>query len=119
MSASTIGRKLREHKPPLTHLNSSHGSCCGTDKHPRDVTEDVDDHHDIMDIMVVGGGNVDPAPAYQGSYYAKEEDQSWKGRTGGAMEVILEEDKRKTRSLLIDIKLQHNAQQRSEIRYLK
>ena len=72
-----------------------------------------------MDIMVVSGGNVDPAPTYQGSYYAKEEDQGWKGRTGGTMEVILEEDKRETRSLLINIKLQHNAQQRLEIQYPK
>lgn len=59
MAASVIHRPL-----PFRDESRRRRVRNGTE-HPRHVTDDVRDHADIMYIVVVGRGDVDPAAAEQ------------------------------------------------------
>jgi hypothetical protein len=39
-------------------------------EHPRQIEYNIQDHEDVMNVMVVAGCYVDPASASQGSQYA-------------------------------------------------
>jgi len=70
-------------------------------EHPRHVTDEVRDHEDVVHIVVVGRGDVDPAAAGQGSNDTNDEkDKGPRGLAGLALHMVLEkhEDKAGTGS---------------------
>jgi len=55
--------------------------------HPRQVEYNIQDHEDIVNVMVVAGSYKDPAPACKGSQYADHSHEARKGRRRKSMAV--------------------------------
>jgi len=49
--------------PLSNYRNARTGSGRDAYKHPRDVADHVEDHHKVMDIVIITRGNIYPASA--------------------------------------------------------
>ena len=66
-------------------------------EHPRHVTDDVRHHEDVMHVVMVGRGDVDPATTGQRSDDANnEKDKGPRGLVGLALHMVLEKHEGKT-----------------------
>lgn len=53
-------------------------------KHPRQVEHNIQYHEDVVGIVVVTGGYVDPASARKRAQYARRQQKAREGRRGGS-----------------------------------
>jgi len=77
---------------PLPTDRRARTGCCGdADKHPRDIADHVENHHEVVDVVVIAGGDVHPASTGESAHNARQKDDS--GKRGGfrMVQEVLEE----------------------------
>jgi len=77
LDASKENRSL-----PLPKDRNARRGCSGdAHKHPRDVADHVEDHHEVVNVVIIARGNIYPASTGESAYNSRQKDNG--GKRGG------------------------------------
>ena len=84
---------------PFSKDRNARRGCSGdAHKHPRDVAGHVENHHEVMDVVIITRGNIYPASTGESAYNSRHKYNGGKRGGRGMVQKVLEEHDSETRT---------------------